>query len=368
MKRVGSDTSTTITKSRGGRPTACVPRAVPGPAARRTRAGAAGSRTQPRQAPDSGSSTFLPDTERAKVVRLWESGGPGVRAAAEVALIGGGDDDVKTLLAQASGLQFQDDRVATAQVASIGGLSLQDAARKALDSNSPDDIKAFPKAGWKAPLLQDQRVGIAQIIDTGGPEVQKAGRAALDSNSPGDISAFLADGQLDRREQDERVQGAQILSGAGTNVVAAGRIALNGSPEDIHEFLQVGQYVARAHDREHATIAQLADQAAKAGKLAGQQTKAANDASARAVTAAKLAKSAAQKAAMETQAAQKDTQHAAAAAARAASAARQAAEAAQTAIAAAQAASNAAAAAASAASGAAEAASRARDAAACPDR
>ncbi|WP_178970340.1 ALF repeat-containing protein, partial [Streptomyces acidiscabies] len=251
--------------------------------------------------PGSGDSSPLPDTDRAKVVRLWESGGPGVKAAAEVALIGG-DADVRTFLAQASDLQFQDDRVATAQVASIGGLSLQDAAAKALDSNSPDTLKAFLTDGWKAPLLQDQRVRIAQIIDAGGPEVQKAGQAALDSDSPAKISAFLSDGQFDRREQDERVQVAQILSGAGSNVVAAGRIALDGSPDDIHEFLQVGQYVARAHDQEHATIAQLADQAAKAGKLAGQQTRAAKDASARAVKAAKLAKAAAQTAAAQTQA------------------------------------------------------------------
>ncbi|MGW1171894.1 ALF repeat-containing protein, partial [Streptomyces sp. NPDC002550] len=234
---------------------------------------------------DTGISGALPDTDRAKVVRLWETGGPGVRAAAEVALVGS-DDDVKTFLSQASDIAVQDERVAVAQFASIGGLSLQDAARKALDG-TPDDLKAFLKDGWKQPLEQDQRVRVAQIIDAGGPEVQKAGRAAL-NGTPEDIKTFLNNDQYNDREQDERVEVAQIIAAGGPNVQAAGRIAINGTPDDIHEFLQVGQYVSRAHDQEHTTIAQLADQAAKAGKLAGQQTQAAKDASARAVTAAKL--------------------------------------------------------------------------------
>ncbi|MFF3909772.1 ALF repeat-containing protein, partial [Streptomyces sp. NPDC001848] len=109
----------------------------------------------------------LPDTDRAKVVRLWETGGPGVRAAAEAALVGS-DDDVKNFLAQASDIQFQDERVATAQVASVGGTYLQQAARAALDSNSPDQLQAFLKDGWKAPLEQDQRIRVAQIIDVSG--------------------------------------------------------------------------------------------------------------------------------------------------------------------------------------------------------
>ncbi|MFE0517111.1 ALF repeat-containing protein, partial [Streptomyces sp. NPDC058964] len=240
-----------------------------------------------------GISTTLPDTDRAKVVRLWEAGGPGVKAAAEVALVGG-DDDVRKFLDQASDLQFQDNRVAAAQVAGLGGLNLQEAARKALDSSSPDDLKTFLQDGWQAPLEQDQRVRVAQIIDAGGPEVQKAGRVALDG-TPDDIRNFLANGQFDTRAQDERVEVAQIISVGGTNVQTAGRLALNGTADDIYEFLQIGQYVARSHDQEHATIAQLAEQAQRAGKLARKQTEAAKEASKRAVTAATRAKAAALK-------------------------------------------------------------------------
>ncbi|MGW5251354.1 ALF repeat-containing protein, partial [Streptomyces sp. NPDC004129] len=57
--------------------------------------------------PTTATGSPLPDTDRAKVVRLWETGGPGVRAAAEGALVGS-DDDVKNFLAQASDIQFQD--------------------------------------------------------------------------------------------------------------------------------------------------------------------------------------------------------------------------------------------------------------------
>ncbi|MEU1625328.1 polymorphic toxin-type HINT domain-containing protein [Streptomyces sp. NPDC020096] len=311
----------------------------------------------------------IPDTDRGRVVRLWETGGPGVRAAAEVALAGS-DEQVRHFLAQASDIGVQDQRIQAARIASVGGHYLQEAAAQAIDG-TPEQLKAFLTDGWKAPLFQDERVRVAQIIDAGGPLVRKEGDAAL-SGTQADIEKFLRQGQYDWRQQDERVQVAQIIDAGGSNVQKAGDIALSsGSADDIHEFLTVGQYVARSHDQEHATIAQLADQARKAGAQAKAQTTAAKDASARAVKAAQLAKAAAQKAAAETQAAKGDAQTAAADAARAADAADQAATAAQTAIdaaaaanAAARVAANAASQAASAAAGAAEAASRARDAAA----
>ncbi|WP_269853941.1 polymorphic toxin-type HINT domain-containing protein [Streptomyces sp. RPT161] len=311
----------------------------------------------------------IPDTDRGRVVRLWETGGPGVRAAAEVALAGS-DEQVRHFLAQASDIGVQDQRIQAARIASIGGHYVQEAAAQAIDG-TPEQLKAFLADGWKAPLFQDERVRVAQIIDAGGPLVRKAGDAAL-SGTQDDIENFLRQGQYDWHQQDERLQVAQIIDAGGPNVQKAGDIALSsGSADDIHEFLMVGRYVARSHDQEHATIAQLADQARKAGALAKAQTTAAKDASARAVKAAALAKAAAQKAAAETQAAKGDAQTAAADAARAADAADQAATAAQTAIdaaaaanAAARVAANAAAQAASAAAGAAEAASRARDAAA----
>lgn len=312
----------------------------------------------------------IPPTERGRVVDLWKAGSPGVKAAAEVALTGT-DAQVKTFLEQAGGIAFQDDRLSVAQVAGMGGSGTQEAASKALAANTPAAMKAFLDEGWKAPYEQDQRVKVAQVIANATPNVQEKGRAALQNGTPTAIRAFLEEGQYTERDQDERIQLAQILSIGGPNIRDAGRLALRGSADDIRDFLDVGQHVARARDQEHATIAQLLEQVKEAGRQAGIETAAAKEASARAVKSAQLAKVAAQEAAKETEAARTDSVRAAAAAGRAAEASREAASAAQKAIGSARAAasaarlaSNAAAQAADAAAGAGRAATRARNAAA----
>ncbi|MCM2423911.1 polymorphic toxin-type HINT domain-containing protein [Streptomyces sp. RKAG293] len=320
-----------------------------------------------------GSSTAMADdapggSDRGWIVRLWETSGPGVKAAAEVALTGT-DADVQRFAAQLEETKFRDDRVEAAQIASVGGRRVQEAVNTALSGDAAE-VAVFVRDGWRAPHEQDQRVRVAQIIDGAGRRVQAAGNAAL-SGTPADVLAFLSQGQYTARDQDERVQLVQILDTAGPAVQAAGNLALNGSADDVREFLQVGLYVARAHDQEYTSVAQLAEQARVAGDQAAAETVAAKDASARAVTASKLAKDAARLAASEAKAAGSDANKAASAAGRAASAASQAATAAQQAIDAARAANssarvaaNAAAQAASAAAGAAQAASKARSAAA----
>ncbi|MFD3780813.1 polymorphic toxin-type HINT domain-containing protein [Streptomyces sp. NPDC058612] len=277
---------------------------------------------------------------------------------------------MKKLLEQAEALRFQDDRVSVGHIASVGGAGVQDAARKAL-AGPPEGLKSFVETGWKPLHEQDQRVKVAQVIATAGPNVADKGRAALQSGKAADVQQFLAEGRFFEQEQDERVQLAQILSIGGTNVRLAGRLALRGSADDVRDFLNIGQHVARAKDDEHASIAELLEQTREAGRQASAETAVAKDFSARAIFAATEAKKAAEKAAAETEQARGDSLRAAAAAGRAAEAARQAAAAAQQAIGSARAAtnaarlaSNAAARAASAAANAANAATRATKAAA----
>ncbi len=315
-----------------------------------------------------GTVSGVPPTERGAVVEYWKAGGPGVKAAAEVALTGT-DEDVQRFLGLAENEAFRDDRVTAAQIGSVGGRRLQEAVNTAL-SGTPTALEEFLQNGWRVPYQQDERVRVAQVVDVAGRRVQAAGNAAL-SGTPADVQAFLSQGQYTLRDQDERVQLVQILDTAGPEVQAAGELALNGSADDVREFLQVGLYVARAHDQEYTSVVQLAEQARVAGRQAKAETVAAKDASARAVTASQLAKNAAKEAATEAKAAGGDANKAASAAGRAASAANQAASAAQQAISAARSANNsarvaanAAAQAASAAAGAAQAASRARSAAA----
>ncbi|GAA2920252.1 hypothetical protein GCM10020221_15580 [Streptomyces thioluteus] len=109
---------------------------------------------------------------------------------------------------------------------------------------------------------------------------------------------------------------------------AAGKLALSGTPGDVVEFLNVGQFTARNRDQEHASIEELTEQAERAGLRAEEATEAAQKASARAVAASQLAKEAAKKAARETEASRKDSARAAVKAQQAANAARAAADAA----------------------------------------
>ncbi|MGW1339063.1 ALF repeat-containing protein, partial [Streptomyces rubiginosohelvolus] len=113
-------------------------------------------------------------THRGLAVDFWKSGGPGVKAAAEAALIGS-DADVQAFLAAAEELTLQDSRVSAAQIASVGGTELLAAARKAL-AGTPAELEDFLDDGWEDPLEQDQRVRVAQVVDSGGPAVQEAGR------------------------------------------------------------------------------------------------------------------------------------------------------------------------------------------------
>lgn len=299
-------------------------------------------------------------TQRQQAVDYWSTGGAGIKEAAEQALLGT-DEDIKQFLAGADAIQLADDRVDASRVLNVGGTGVREAAKQAL-AGAPEDLQAFLNGGWKAPHQQDQRVEVSRLINLGGTGVQDAGKAAL-NGTPEDVEKFLKSGQYTARQADDRVQVSKIHNTGGTNVKAAAKLALQGTYDDIVEFLEVGQFVARNRDQEHATIAQLTEQAKQAGKQAEDATKAAQEDSERAIAAAELAKQAAEKAAKETEAAKDDAARAAVKAKQAADAARAAAEAAQTAISAANAANRSARVAALAAAQTANAAAAAADAA-----
>ncbi|MFE5487961.1 polymorphic toxin-type HINT domain-containing protein [Streptomyces sp. NPDC056527] len=299
-------------------------------------------------------------TGRALALDYWAAGGPGVKEAAERALLGT-DGDIEQFLADKGLIQQIDDRVDVSRIINAGGPSVREAAMAALQG-TPADVQAFLAGGWKAPHQMDQRVETSKAINFGGVGVKEAGEAAL-RGTPEDVEHFLEDGQYAARHMDDRVQVSKIHNSGGPNIKAAAELALQGTYDDLIEFLEVGQFVARNRDQEHATIAQLTEQAKQAGKQAEDATKSAEEASARAVAASELAKQAAQKAAQETEAAKNDATRAAIKSKQAADAARAAAEAAQTAIGAANAANRSAKIAALAAAQTANAAAAAADAA-----
>ncbi|MFI0242927.1 polymorphic toxin-type HINT domain-containing protein [Streptomyces sp. NPDC016845] len=271
----------------------------------------------------------LPSDIRAEIVEYWETGGAGLKEAAEQALLGG-DDDIRTFLDEAEAIQHLDNRVETARLAMTGGSTVREAAKEAL-LKSPDELESFLLDGFEEPLDLDNRVEIGRLVTLGGQAMQETGKEALLGTAE-DREIFLNKDQYTARQLDDRVEVARLATVGGPNVKAAAKIALRGTPDDMVEFLEVGQFTARNRDQEHASIEDLIKQAKAAGKQADDARKTAEESSKKAIEAAALAKEAALQAAEETAAAKDDSKRAAVKAAQAADAARGAAEAAQEAI------------------------------------
>ncbi|WP_208647980.1 ALF repeat-containing protein [Streptomyces tirandamycinicus] len=305
----------------------------------------------------------LPDTERAKVVKAWISGGRGVKSAAAHALFGS-DSEIQTFLAETLPNQtVQDNRVALVSSLDRAGKGLRREAVAALD-NGDAAIADFLRGGFKPAILEDLQVATTIVSGTGDRAVRRAATAALTAGTEQSLIAFLTDTQYDARLEDTRVQVATMLTQAGPEVQKYADRALSGSASDVEWFVETGQHIARARDQESATIEELVAVVQREGKRAERETNLAVEASARAQTAADKAKEAAEKAAAEAAAAQQDVQKSGAAARKAAGAAKGAADAARNAINASNAAVSASRRASWAATGAAQAAANAGSAAA----
>ncbi|WP_327166751.1 DddA-like double-stranded DNA deaminase toxin [Streptomyces zaomyceticus] len=301
-----------------------------------------------------------PVNVRELAVSYWETGGPGLKLAAEKALLGG-EEAMQKFIAEAEAIQFDDNRVEVARLAMTGGPGVRRDAKAAMRQTSAE-LETFLLYGYEAPLDEDRRVDISRMAMLERPGVRDAAKQAL-LGTFADREDFLASGQYQARKDDNRVDVARLAMTGGPNVRTAAKVALRGTPDDIVEFLEVGQFTARNRDQEHASIAELIKQAQEAAKQAADATKAAEESSAKSVEASTLAKEAAQKAALETAAAKDDANTAAVKATQAANAARAAAEAAQEAIGSANAANRAARRAALAAAQTASAAAAAADSA-----
>jgi hypothetical protein len=299
--------------------------------------------------------------DRADAFWLMRYGGPGAVRAAKAALVGS-DEDVRQLIATGQdALRGTDLRVQVLRLLTTGGPAVRASASTAMDG-SDDDREEFLRSGWDRAWVQDERARALQVKALGGYAVQTAAKTALDAGDDA-IAEFLATGQFKALEQDQRAEALTIMGRGGQATREMAKAALDGGPETIREFLATGAEVGRARDETLASVAELAEQATAAGKVAAAETDAAVEAAAQAIAAAERAKAAAQLAAKETEAAKDSATKAAAAAGRAADAASQAADAAQVAIGAASQAHSAARAAAGAAARAATLAVKAGNAA-----
>lgn len=230
----------------------------------------------------------LPDTERAKVVKAWMSGGKGVKAAA-AATLAGTDSEIQIFLTQTLPVQtVQDNRVAIAGSLDRAGKGLRRAAVAALDSGDAA-IADFPRDGFRPAILEDLQVA------TGDKAVQRDATAALNNGTQPTLITFLTDTQYDARLEDARVQVSAMLTQAGPEVQKYADRALGGTASDGEWFIEAGQHIARARDQESAKIEELVAVVVREGKRAERETNLAVGASARAQTAADKAKEAAEK-------------------------------------------------------------------------
>ncbi|MDQ3777835.1 MAG: ALF repeat-containing protein, partial [Actinomycetota bacterium] len=76
---------------------------------------------------------------------------------------------------------------------------------------------------------------------------------------------------------DDRAEVSQLMAAGGPEVNRMGKLALQGSAQDVRDFLDRGQYVARARDQEILTVSQLAELARLAGAQTGGQVAVRNE-------------------------------------------------------------------------------------------
>ncbi|MFJ4096731.1 ALF repeat-containing protein [Kitasatospora sp. NPDC089913] len=253
--------------------------------------------------------------DRLRTTRIMAAGGPAVKKAAGAAMLGSWADVVKFLKEGQYVARAQDDRAEIEAILAdpATGRSVREAAQKALDAGTPAALREFLTVGRQDAQLTDDRVRTAQIFSVGGPAVKEAALAAM-AGSYADVVRFLKEGQyvarakddraeieailadpatgrsvreaaqkaLDagtpaalrhfleselpvKRESDDRLRLVQIMSQGGPAVRDAANDAMNGSYADVVRFLKEGQYVARAKDDRAEIEAILADPATGRG-------------------------------------------------------------------------------------------------------
>ncbi|MET9954407.1 DddA-like double-stranded DNA deaminase toxin [Streptomyces sp. NPDC006339] len=233
---------------------------------------------------------------RKQVLTAWETGGAGLRDAAEKALLGG-EAGIRKFLDEAPQIAHLDNKVDAARLAMLGGPGTRQAAAQAV-IQSPDELETFLLYGYEEPLDTDRKAEITRIAALGGRALQDAAVKAV-KGTYADREDFLAKGQYEARQLDNKAEVTRLAANGGPAMQAAASAAINGTPEDIVEFLEVGQFTARDRDQEHASVADLIRQAEQAGKQAEDALAQAKESKDKAIESSRLAKEAAQNAAAE---------------------------------------------------------------------
>ncbi|MEV5775275.1 ALF repeat-containing protein [Streptomyces antimycoticus] len=112
-----------------------------------------------------------------------------------------------------------------------------------------EDMRAFLKTGYRLAQAEDDRVAIARILHVATQNQDKRvieeANKLLDSDSPEEMRAWLESGYRLAQAEDDAVYIVRMLT--DPNISDALRAAVNaalddGSPETLRYFREVGQY------------------------------------------------------------------------------------------------------------------------------
>ncbi|BBJ37885.1 hypothetical protein SSPO_006030 [Streptomyces antimycoticus] len=112
-----------------------------------------------------------------------------------------------------------------------------------------EDMRAFLKTGYRLAQAEDDRVAIARILHVAtqnhDKRVIEEANKLLDSDSPEEMRAWLESGYRLAQAEDDAVYIVRMLT--DPNISDALRAAVNaalddGSPETLRYFREVGQY------------------------------------------------------------------------------------------------------------------------------
>ncbi|MEU6055814.1 polymorphic toxin-type HINT domain-containing protein [Streptomyces xanthochromogenes] len=186
---------------------------------------------------------------RAVAMRAMKHFGSWRQSAAALALSGTDSDVLDYLRAGAKKAASDEIRQQVADLASDSPYEKVRTAAADVLKGSAQQIADFHATGQYQVANVDYRVLITSINNDGGPSIKEASKAALADGSVKALTGFLNSGRYLAQNIDERVIATTLYNDGGPELKAAAFTALNGPADQLHDFVQVGQYMADRKDQ-----------------------------------------------------------------------------------------------------------------------
>ncbi|GGK77709.1 polymorphic toxin-type HINT domain-containing protein [Mangrovihabitans endophyticus] len=194
---------------------------------------------------------------RRVALNLAVSGGPSTQQEALTALSSGDADVVDFVRVRVAQAAAADDRNTLATIATTGTLGLRTAALAAMDGTDAQvadflQDQDYPERGT------EERVMVTQILDeatqAGDDATADQAQRALDGSDQ-DRHEFVTIGQFQSANADDRIRATRMATDddSGPELKAAAQNALDGPPGALHDFVTTGWYSAQQNDDDAAT-------------------------------------------------------------------------------------------------------------------